>query len=53
MQTAKARTTVTMMLLISLGLSAICVSVLPAVGQKAGPAVEELRAGKNFIATKV
>jgi regulator of RNase E activity RraA len=53
MQTAKAKTTVTMMLLISLGLSAICVSVLPAVGQKAGPAVEELRAGKNFIATNV
>ena len=42
-----------MMLLISLGLSAICVSVLPAVGQKANPTVEELRAGKNFIATKV
>jgi len=53
MQTPKARTTVTMMLLISLGLSAICVSVLPAVGQKAGPTVEELRAGKNFIATNV
>jgi len=53
MQTAKARTTVTMMLLISLGLSAICVSVLPAVGQKANPTVEELRAGKNFIATNV
>jgi regulator of RNase E activity RraA len=53
MQTAKAKTTVTMMLLISLGLSAICVSVLPAVGQKANPTVEELRAGKNFIATNV
>ena len=53
MQTAKARTTVTMMLLISLGLSAICVSVLPAVGQKSNPTVEELRAGKNFIATNV
>jgi len=53
MQTAKARTTVTMMLLISLGLAAICVSVLPAVVQKAGPAIEELRAGKNFIATNV
>lgn len=53
MQTAKARTTVTMMLLISLGLSAIRVSVLPAVGQKANPTVEELRAGKNFIATNV
>jgi len=53
MQTAKAKTTVTMMLLISLGLSAIRVSVLPAVGQKANPTVEELRAGKNFIATNV
>jgi 4-hydroxy-4-methyl-2-oxoglutarate aldolase len=53
MQTAKAKTTVTMMLLISLGLSAICVSVLPAVGRKANPTVEELRAGKNFIATNV
>ena len=53
MQTVKAKTTVTMMLLTSLGLSAICVSVLPAVGQKANPAVEELRAGKNFIATNV
>jgi regulator of RNase E activity RraA len=53
MQTAKAKTTVTMMLLISLGLSAICVSVLPAVGRKDNPTVEELRAGKNFIATNV
>ncbi len=53
MQTAKAKRTVMMLLLTSLGLSAICVSVLPAVGQKAGPAVEELRAGKNFIATNV
>ena len=53
MQTAKAKRTVMMLLFISIGLLGILVSVLPAVGQKAGPAVEELRAGKNFIATNV
>ena len=53
MQTAKAKRTVMMLLFISIGLLGILVSVLPAVGQKAGPAVEGLRAGKNFIATNV
>lgn len=59
MQTTNARTTVVTMLLVLVGFSAACLLLFAADSQPVvakqgiGPNTEELRAGKNFIPTKV
>jgi 4-hydroxy-4-methyl-2-oxoglutarate aldolase len=59
MQTTNTRTTVVATLLVVVGLSGVCLLLVaarsePAVaGQAARPGLDELRAGKNFIATRV
>jgi 4-hydroxy-4-methyl-2-oxoglutarate aldolase len=59
MQTRKAKATVAVILMVLVGLSAFSLLFLgaqsapAAAGQKARPGTEELRAGKNFITTKV
>jgi len=59
MQARKAKATVAVILMVLVGLSAFSLLVIgaysapAAAGQNARPSVEELRAGKNFITTKV
>jgi hypothetical protein len=59
MQTRNAKTTVTMTSLISVAVLAVSILVISArlgpaaAGQDTKPSIEELRAGKNFIPTKV
>ncbi len=59
MQARKAKATVAVILMVLVGLSAFSLLVIGAyspsvaAGQNARPSVEELRAGKNFITTKV